>query len=263
MRVLIFIFFMFSVSVSANQNVESLKLGAGDVIDVFVAGNPDLSSQLQVALDGSVNMPLIGKVDLVNKTSTQAELYIEKALKSGGFLRKPDVKVSLVKSVRNEVTILGVVPNPGKYPIGASNENIIDLLALAGGVGSMNQVILLRKTDSFLKRYEFNIEELLLHSGADEFESDGMQLIQGDIVYVKKAPVYYTYGEVSAIAAFELEKNLTLMQALARAGGLTKIADEDDIQVKRIIDGKYKLISVNFDDIILEDDIIVVDESLF
>jgi len=264
MRVLAFLFFIFSVSAaSANQNVESLKLGAGDVVDVFVAGSPDLSSQLQVTLDGSVNMPLIGKVQLSNKTSAQAEQSIEQALKTGGFLRRPEVKLSIVKSVKNEVTILGVVPNPGKYPIGGSNENVIDLIALAGGIGPMNQVVLIRKKGTGLVRYELDIENLLLQANIENFESEDVKLVQGDIVYVKQAPLYYTYGEMSGVSSFKLKKDLTLTQAIAIAGGVTKIADEDGIKIKRKFGNYYKLISINFDDFIQKDDIIVVDESLF
>lgn len=263
MRIITFLLIMFSMSVSASENVESLKLGAGDVVDVFVAGSPELSSQLQISLDGSINMPLIGKVELRDKTGVQAEQTIESALKTGGFLRKPEVKVSIIKSVRNEVTILGSVPNPGKYPIGASNENMIDLLALAGGVGSMNPVVLIRKKDKDIVRYEYDIEEILLHSGIEKIESEDVKLLQGDIIYVKKAPVYYTYGEMGKIASFELKRNMTLMQAIAQAGGVTKIADEDDIKIKRKFSNHYKLISINNDDFIQKNDIIVVEESMF
>lgn len=263
MRVLTIFLFLISVSANSAQNVATLKLGAGDVIDVFVAGSPDLSSKLKIALDGSINMPLIGKVQLGGKTSSESEVYIEHSLKERGFLRKPNVEVSIINSVKNEVTILGAVPQPGKYPIGPSNETLIDLLALAGGVGTMNKVVLLRTDKNTVLRYEYDIEDLILNGDAEAFTSGELELIQGDVVYIKKAPVFYTYGEIGAVSVYELKKKLTLMQAISMAGGLTKIADENDINVKRKFGSEYKSIKVDFDEFILEDDIIVVDESLF
>lgn len=263
MKIILFLTLLLSFSVNASANEETLKLSSGDTLEIFVSGSPELSSQKRVAIDGSINLPLIGRVLVKGLSTNEAEKRIENELKKGNYLRKPQVQLSHVQSVKNVATILGQIPQPGKYPIGESNKNLIDLIAIAGGLTSMHRGVLLRSSNGKRQEYAFNIEELLLSTGASNLGKKEYELQAGDIVFVKKAPVYYTYGEIGIVSAFELQKDLTLMQAISIAGGLSKIADKDDIKIKRKQKDGYKLINASLDEFIREDDIIVVEESLF
>ena len=86
----------------------------------------------------------------------------------------------------------------------------------------------------------------------------------GDIVYVQRAPVFYVYGEVSRPGVYRLERKMTLMQALATAGGLTPRGTDKDITVTRR-DGKENLqrAGINLYDMVKQDDVIYVRQSWF
>lgn len=263
MKNFLFIFMMLFSSLALAQNVNNLKIGSGDAIEIFVDGSPELSLQGQVSLDGSVNIPLLGKVKVDGKTSTQVENEIERMLRAGGFLRKPNVSVTLLLSARNQVTILGKVNAPGKYPIGPNLKNIFDLLALSGGVDPMSKVVIVREKNKQFSRKEVDIEELLMKGSSDDLMDPDLKLKRDDIVYVKEAPVFYTFGETGN-TMLPLKEGLLLQQAIVMAGGFTPIADEDAIKIKReVTKGNYKEIDAKLDTIIQENDIIIVDESLF
>jgi len=242
---------------------KELQIGAGDEIQVFVTGNPELSISTQVLLDGSITMPLLGRVDLQEKSPEQAGWLLKSLLVEGGFLRKPQVTVSILNSVKNKVSILGKVTKPGQYKIGPSIENILDLVSVAGGVGPENEVVIVRRYDEGLKRIVLNVEQLILSSDMNSYIDEKYQLLAGDVIYVKSEPVFYTFGEVGVNSVFPLKEGLILRQAISIAGGLSKIAD-DDIKIMRLtVNGKYSIIDADMESLIHENDVILVEESLF
>jgi len=246
------------------QNVTSLKIGPGDEIQVLVEGSPELSVQTFLAPDGSVNLPLLGKIFIDEKTSREAEKIIERKLIVGGFLRKPKVMLTILNSVRNQVTILGNVTAPGKYPINTNNETLIDLLALSGGLIAKNDVVIIRNIKNKPERLRINVEDLLLKDKVEMFQKKELFLVKGDVVFVKPTPVFYTFGETGSNSEFVWKDNLILMQALAMAGGLSNIADDDAVKIKRLTaNGTYKELDAEMDTLIKENDIIIVKESLF
>lgn len=263
MKIIFLLTFLLSLPVSASSNVEALKLTSGDKVAVFVSDSPELSSKKKVGIDGSMTLPLIGKIVVEGLTTGEAEKRIEKALKEGNFLRQPKVQLSHIQSVKNVATILGQIPKPGKYSIRESNKNVIDIIAIAGGITAMHKGVLIRNIHGERQEFNFKLEKLLLNTKASQLNTKNFELRPGDIVYINKAPMYYTYGEFGTVGTFELQKDLTLMQAISIAGGLTKFADDNDIKIKRKYKQGYKLIKASLNEIIQEDDIIVVDESLF
>ena len=86
----------------------------------------------------------------------------------------------------------------------------------------------------------------------------------GDIIYVDRAPTFYMYGEVQRPGQLRLERGMTLMQALAQAGGLTARGTERGIKVHRKDEtGTVKILELKMNDPVLRDDVIYVKESLF
>jgi polysaccharide export outer membrane protein len=86
----------------------------------------------------------------------------------------------------------------------------------------------------------------------------------GDIIYVGRAPNFYIYGEVQRPGVFRLERGMTLVQALAQAGGLTLRGTDRGITVsRRDATGKVTTLQLRMNDPIVRDDVIHVKESLF
>jgi polysaccharide export outer membrane protein len=85
-----------------------------------------------------------------------------------------------------------------------------------------------------------------------------------DVVYVDRAPEIYIYGEVQKPGIVRLERGMTVMQALATAGGLTLRGTQRGIRVHRKgPDGKVNELSPGLQDQLRPDDVVYVQESLF
>ena len=86
----------------------------------------------------------------------------------------------------------------------------------------------------------------------------------GDIIYVDRAPTFYMYGEVQRPGQLRVERGMTLMQALAQAGGLTPRGTARGMQVHRKdANGAVQVREIKMNDPVERDDVIYVRESLF
>lgn len=256
---------LLGVVLSFNLKAGDLTLAPGDQVSISVYGNPELSVDASVSLDGTVNLPLIGKVNVQDQTITEAESAIENRFVEGGFLRKAQVDLTLISSINNQVSLLGAVGKSGKYPIGPGVENLFDLIALSGGIPQIasDELIVLRKQNGVYQRLFFNLDKLITEGTSEQLNDERLKLQPADLIYVEYAPVFYTYGEVGN-ASFPIKENIILQQALSMAGGLSKIADDDDIKIKRLGEnGKYQILKAEMDTLIKPNDIIIVEESLF
>ena len=91
-----------------------------------------------------------------------------------------------------------------------------------------------------------------------------VQVEGGDVIYVYHAPMYYIYGEVQRPGSYRVERNMTLMQALAQGGGPTLRGTQKSIKIfRRSKDGKLDDLALVPSAPILADDVLFVPESLF
>ncbi len=236
-------------------------LTPGESITVQVVGQPDATS-VYVSDDGTINVPLVGNVQVAGMTPTLAAEKVAKALKDGGYFVNPHVNI--VAQPRSQVvTVLGEVRNTGRFPINPGT-TIMDLLAQAGGLketaGEVGYVI--RKDDSGKSnRYPVKLNDIV--DIKDQLPTS--TLLGGDTLLVPVAETYYVIGEVHSPGKFYLDKTaMTVEQAILRAGGITDKGSEHRIEVKRLkSDGTYKVVHLKPGDSIQGDDVIKVKESIF
>jgi polysaccharide export outer membrane protein len=136
------------------------------------------------------------------------------------------------------------------------------MLALAGGTtGTGSDIVILTSTRNGKPfRKEIDIPSLFL----DDNRKDDILVEGGDIIYVHRAPMYYIYGEVQRPGSYRVERNMTLMQALAQAGGPTMRGSQRSIKIfRRGADGKPEQISLELSAGVNSDDVFYVRESLF
>lgn len=237
-------------------------LGAGDAIRIQVFQNPDLTIETRVSENGSITYPLIGAVDLGGLSIAVAEQKIADALQKGGFIQKPQVNIVLVANRGNQVAVLGQVNRPGRFPLETASTRLSDMLANAGGASVNGDDVAIvsgvRNGQPFRK--QINIPSIFL----DEKLQDDIVLQGGDLVYVHRAPVFYIYGETQRPGSFRIERDMTIMQALAQGGGPTARGSEKRLRLSRkSADGTIKQIEPQLTDPVLPDDVIYVKESLF
>lgn len=238
-----------------------LLLGPGDVVKVSVYGSPDLAVETRVSDSGNISFPLIGQVKVGGLPTAAAEKKISGMLEAGGFIKKPQVNLIVTLLQSQQVSVLGQVNRPGRYPIDGKR-SLMDLLALAGGVGpdGGDTVSLIRKREGVTTKDVIDIVEMVRSADLNrDFELAG-----NDVIFVERAPRVYIYGEVQRPGAFRLERSMTVLQALAAGGGLTPRGTERGLRIKRRDEnGKLQVINAKHDDLLRVDDVVYVQESLF
>lgn len=258
-------------SSAVNSNTEAtktsppaplLQLGPGDSVAILVYGQPDMSATVYVSDDGSIPVPLAGPVQIAGLSPASAASRIEQALKHGNFLVDPHVTLTVTQSRSQRVSVLGQVGTPGRYAI-ESNTSIIDLLAQAGGVtetGSETVYLLRADPQGREVRYPINIKELT--DGMKSLPTQGLK--GGDSIFVPRAEQFYIYGEVNQPGKFRIESGMTVIQAIARAGGISVRGSQRRVEIKRhTADGSYVTAKAKANDPVQADDVIRVKESIF
>jgi polysaccharide biosynthesis/export protein len=267
---LVWAFCCVSIAVAQQRSVESppadssskiIQIGPGDSVNIQVYGQPDMTTTVYVSDDGTIPVPLAGAVQIGGMSPSQASQRIEKALKEGKFLVDPHVTLAVMVSRSQRVSVLGQVGHPGLYPI-ESNTTIFDLLALAGGAldTSADEIFLLRAdTAGNIQRYPINLKGL-----DDARRSIPTQALHGgDSVFVPRAEQFYIYGEVTTPNKYRVEPEMTVIQAISRAGGVTPRGSERRVDIKRLSNGNYVTIKAKLNDLVKPDDVIHVKESIF
>ena len=123
---------LFGTSAFAQDKLDYL-LATGDTLRIQVFQNPDLSMEARVSENGSITYPLIGSVDLGGLSTAVAEKKIADALQKGGFIQNPQVTITLTQIRGTQVSVLGQVARPGRYPLESVSIRLTDMLAMAGG----------------------------------------------------------------------------------------------------------------------------------
>ena len=226
------------------------KLGPGDTVHVTVFQQPDLTTDARINETGNIAMPLVGTVKISGLSTSDAAKTIADALKEGQYLKTPQVAVALTTVRSRQVSMLGLILHPGRYPLEESHSRLPDLIAAAGGIaaGGSEEVVVIRDG-----------KQQKVNALAKEFELKG-----GDTIYVDRAPVFYIYGEVMHSGTYPVKAGMTVMQAISIGGGITPRGSESRVKLRRVAaDGKTREYDANLVDTIKADDVIFVKESLF
>jgi polysaccharide export outer membrane protein len=239
------------------------RLGAGDVVRISVFQNTDLSLETRLTEAGIISYPLLGPVRLGGLTVTAAEKLLADGLRNGNFVKQPQVTLLVLQVRGNQASVLGQVNRPGRYPIEVADMRLSDLIATAGGTASTGAdlVVLTGMRDGKPLRVEVDLPTLFAPGGRDK----DVPILNGDTVWVDRQPIVYIYGEVQRPGPMRLERDMTLLQALATGGGLTPRGTEKGIKVHRKeADGSVKLLEQPaMTDKLREGDVVFVRESLF
>ncbi|HUU40416.1 MAG TPA: SLBB domain-containing protein [Desulfatiglandales bacterium] len=161
----------------------------------------------------------------------------------------------LEKDIKQKVRIFGAVHNPGIYE-SFEDMNLLDLMILASGeteYADISKILIIRQDQV---EEEFNLQAFLKYEGTEKGSLLLPEIKNGDTVYVrflewktaepKEDKVFYVSGKVKTPGQYKLWDQMTVLQAIALAGGLDEWADEKHITIVRIVSGKQENIPFNF-----------------
>lgn len=242
----------------------SVLIGTGDQVSIDVFGNPDLSTITSVSEDGTIRMPLAGTVTVAGQSTIEAARRIEAALIAGEYLVNPQVTVGVVASVSQRVSVLGEVANQGRYPID-SKTTVFDLIALAGGIGERgSHIVEILRPDGNggIQRIPVDLNAFVASPTPNLSAIPTLKV--GDQIYVPRG-TYFIEGQIVAHGEYRLEGELTLQEAIARAGGVTPLGSASRVEVRRRgPDGRITEVKkVNKNLVIQAGDMIRVKERIF
>lgn len=259
---LLFISVVLNTAAFAQEKPSDYRLGDGDNIRITVFQNPDLTLDTRVSETGTITFPLIGTVKIGGLTISGAADAIAKALQAGNFIQKPQVNIQLVRNLGNQVSVLGQVGRPGRFPLETFSTRLSEMLAIAGGisVGGADVAIVTGMRDGKPFRKEVDIVGMFLENNLQE----DLVVAGSDVIYVHRQPMFYIYGEVQKPGSYRIERGMTIRQALVQGGGLTTRGTERNLRVfRKGPDGRISAVTIDMNDPVQTDDVLNVRESLF
>jgi polysaccharide export outer membrane protein len=214
------------------------QIGVGDVLDIHVNDEDDISGRYQVDEDGNVKVSLLSTPILAARSTTfQFSSRLSDELKKEQILRDPSVTVLILREMTQNVSVLGAVMRPGVYPIERPT-TVVDLISLAGGLApnAGNSLTIthqaetagsgVAKTSAASNAAPGTSIEVSSLLAAKDSSSNPI-VHAGDVITVGTAPVVFVVGSVGRPGAFAVQdrrSQMTVLQAVAMAEGPTPTA---------------------------------------
>lgn len=251
------------------------RLGRGDVLDLQVWNEPELNCKVEIGSDGMAEFPFIGEVKADDVTVDELEKQVEQKL-ADGYLKDPQIKLTVEEYRSKEVYVLGAVQKPGAVPL-RRDMRLVELLAQAGAKFSEggDEILVVRHEVSSSPPEESTPEE----GGADEQEKNpgnqpevlrisANELLHGSaeanvllrnrdtVLFPPKGRAekqVYVLGNVEQPGPCPVEKGMSLAKLVATVGAMT---DNPGMQVTitRKTDKEAKSVTYDVRDVVLGKD---------
>ena len=212
--------------------VNDYRIGPKDLLEITVFELPELNQTVRVSEDGSITLSLLGKVDVSGLTAQELEKKLASLL---DLQYTKGAHVTVFIKEYQKASVIGAVGRAGQYEL-VGPTTLLVVIAQAGGLTgqAMNELFVYRLgPDGKQTRIVINLEDLLINGNQDL----NIQLEPKDVVNVPidQMLTVFVYGEVKSPGAVSYlsSRKITLVQAIAQAGGTTEWAKRNRILIKR------------------------------
>ena len=161
---------------------EAYEIGAGDVITISVWKNPDLTGQFTVLPDGTIHFPLLGELTVEGKSV--GTLIDQMKGQLGKYVSEPEITISVMQTNSMIIYVIGKVNNPGRFPIQQDTIDVLQALAMAGGLNPFakeKEVRIFRKAGAKTDIFMFNYDQVSLGEKLEQ----NIALKRGDVIVVR------------------------------------------------------------------------------
>jgi polysaccharide export outer membrane protein len=206
------------------------RIGAGDVLLIQIAGEPDLRRKVKVMEQGTIRLPYIER-DLMVAGLTEPEATEILTREFTSILKEPQVSLFIEEYHARMASIAGAVRLPKQVPL-VREVRLFDMISLAGG--------LVEKAGNIVQ---------LIHSGADaSYETiDLREMVRnpelnrvirdGDFINIPEAGVFFVSGNVLKPGSYPIKESVRLSQAIAIAGGVAQDSKKREVHLVRSTNG--------------------------
>ncbi len=254
--------------------VRAYRIGPGDLLELKVFQVDELSQTVRVSEDGSITLPLLGRV-MVEGLTQEGVVQKLTALLQAKYVKNPQVTIFIKEYKNQQVAVIGAVEKAGSYEL-VGRKNLLQIISMAGGFSETagNEVFILREgPDGVTSTVAIDLKDLLVNGN----QKLNIPIEPNDVINVPvdREIKVFVMGRVTKPGAVtaKLSEGVTLLQAIADAGGLAEGAKESAITITRKDKtGKEQKIKVNLKDIIKgkkkdillqEGDVVFVPESFW
>jgi polysaccharide export outer membrane protein len=252
---------------------DDYRVGAGDVLEIVVLGNADLTRTATVQPSGSIAFPLLNEVPVAGLTVSEIQRKMT-ALLVKDFLVDPHVEVKVKEYLSQFVIVLGEVNTPGRKVL-RGGSRLIDILVESGGFTprASGEVVITRTDGSFEGGSKLLRMRLGGSFSVQDYVGLEMPLRNGDVITAPARQYVTVEGEVQRPGRYAIEGDLTVTGAISTAGGLTRFGSSD-VKLRRIdpATGKVTITKVDLKDVrkgsrpdlpVAPNDVITVPRRLF
>ena len=265
-----------------NSMTTDYRIKAADVVTLYILRMPELSRDYTVSARGTIEVPFLGEIDVLKKTSREVAARVADGLR-GDFLVDPQV-IATVKAtlVTHRYFIQGAVRTPGVYNF-ETRPSLLELISVAGGLeptyGATAFIIHkiqqpkvdAPRNEESEPQVEYELRKANINALLRGEFAENLKIDPDDIVQIPAADVFFVAGSVKAPGSFALKESTTLRQAISLAQGTTPTASPSNgIIFREDVNGQKREIPVDVGDImkgknpdiaILANDIIVIPNS--
>lgn len=223
----------------------SYVLGADDQLVIHASPANDIPDKpFQIGPDGLISLPLIGTVQAAGLTTRQLENEI--ASKLNDYVQNPRVSITVTEYRSEPVSVLGEVNTAGVQQL-RGETRLMQVLSSAGGLktDAGYSIRIVRRSEygplplpgsALDEQGKFYIAQLNIKDVLNAHRpQDDIVVKPYDVITVPRAEMIYVVGEVNTAGAFVLneQKSISILQAIARAGGLKATAAAKNVRILR------------------------------
>jgi polysaccharide export outer membrane protein len=239
--------------------VNDYPIGPGDVIEINVAGVEEIKNVSQrVTGDETVALPFVGVINTRGLTDKTLRSEISRRLETN-YVRNPQVSLFVKEFRSRQVAVIGAVHKPGLYNLASSADTVMSMISQAGGMrtDAAEHILFIPAEpvepekakeiiDSLpVQLMSQNATPLILKNAdpiainLDSVNRSGnqrylkMPALPGDIVMVPGGGEVLIQGWVAKPGAYKISSGLTILGAMAAAGGTSYPADTGSVELIR------------------------------
>jgi len=237
-----------SSAVPTETASSTYRLQPYDLIDVDVYSEADLHKPARLGSDGTVLLPLIGSVKVGGMTVAEATDEIAKRY-GAGFVKNPNVLITVLQYRKSTFSILGHVLKPGIYEIPEGDHvSILEAVSLAGGYdakAAQNAVTVKRTVDGKETMLKIRAGDMAQDPNATPFVIQPGDSILVPATQYQKSD-FSILGQVQKPGLYEIPEGeqVNIIDAVSLAGGFTAMASQNSITDKRLVNGKLTILTI-------------------
>jgi polysaccharide export outer membrane protein len=228
------------------------QIGAKDLLEISVFEVPELNITVRVSENGMVTLPLLGEVKAEGLNRADLEKKIAVMLEKK-YLKNAQVTIFIKEFQSKKISVMGAVKNPGEHDL-IGRQSLLQVISMAGGLSEQasDTVVIFRQFKNAPNQsLVIKLDDLLLKANPKY----NIPIFPGDILNVPGNQYLdiYVFGQVKNPGAVRMKKGsdeVTLLRAIAQAGGFSDRARRGKVLITRTEDGIEKKIHVDVKEIL-------------